>query len=95
DRLPLEFLVKKLASDTAASYGLTDRGVIAPGKKADLNIIDFEALSLCRPEVIYDLPTGGKRIMQRAKGYRHTFVSGIETLLDDELTGAHPGRIVC
>jgi N-acyl-D-aspartate/D-glutamate deacylase len=94
DRLPLELLVRKHASDTAASYGLTDRGVIAPGKKADLNIIDFDALSLRAPEVIYDLPTGGKRIMQRARGYRHTFVSGVETLRDDAPTGANPGRIV-
>jgi N-acyl-D-aspartate/D-glutamate deacylase len=93
-RLPLETLVRKHSRDTAASYGLTDRGVLAAGKKADLNIIDFDALSLCPPEVIYDLPTGGKRIMQRARGYRHTFVSGVETLCDDKPTGATPGRIV-
>ena len=93
-RLPLETLVRKHAHDTAASYGLNDRGVLAPGKKADLNIIDFDKLSLCPPEVIYDLPTGGKRIMQRARGYRHTFVSGIETLRDDTPTGATPGRLV-
>ena len=94
ERLPLEFLVRKLTGEAAASYGLHDRGVLAPGKKADINIIDPEAVRLLAPEVIYDLPTGGKRIMQKAKGYRHTFVSGIETLRDDTPTGALPGRIV-
>lgn len=93
-RLPLELLVRKHAAETAASYGLADRGTLEAGKKADINVIDFERLRLCRPEVIYDLPTGGKRIMQKARGYRHTFVAGVETLADDEPTGAMPGRLV-
>ena len=93
-QLPLELLVRKHAADTAASYGLSDRGTIEPGKKADINVIDFERLSLLPPEVIYDLPTGGKRIMQKARGYRHTFVAGVETLANDEPTGAMPGRLV-
>ena len=93
-RLPLELLVRKQTLDTAACYGLTDRGMLSPGKKADINIIDPERINLRPPEVIYDLPTGGKRIMQKAVGYRHTFVSGIETLRDDTPTGVLPGRLV-
>ena len=93
-RLPLELLVRKQTLDTATCYGLADRGVLSPGKKADINIIDPERINLRPPEVIYDLPTGGKRIMQKAVGYRHTFVSGIETLRDDTPTGALPGRLV-
>ena len=93
-RLPLEFLVRKQTLDTAACYGLTDRGVLAAGKKADITVFDPEAINLLPPEVIYDLPTGGKRIMQKARGYRHTFVSGVETLHDDTPTGAMPGRLV-
>ena len=93
-RLPLEFLVRKQTRDTAACYGLTDRGVLAVGKKADITVIDPETINLLPPEVIYDLPTGGKRIMQKARGYRHTFVSGVETLYDDRPTGVLPGRLV-
>jgi len=93
-RLPLEFLVRKQTLDTAACYGLTDRGVLAAGKKADINIIDPQKINLQPPEVIYDLPTGGKRIMQKATDYRHTFVSGVETLRDDTPTGDLPGRLV-
>ena len=93
-RLPLELLVRKHARDTAVCYGLNDRGVLAPGMKADINVIDPDAIRLLPPEVIYDLPTGGKRIMQKAKGYRHTLVSGVETLCDDTPTGAFPGRVV-
>ena len=92
--LPLEFLVRKQTLDTAACYGLTDRGVLAAGKKADINIIDAERINLLAPEVVYDLPTGGKRIMQKATGYRHTFVSGVETLHDDTPTGLFPGQLV-
>lgn len=92
--LPLELLVRKHTRDTAAHYGLLDRGVLAPGYRADINVIDFEALRLLRPEVVYDLPAGGKRLLQRAAGYRHTFVAGVETLCNDELTGARPGRLL-
>ncbi len=92
--LPLEFLVRKQTRDAALVYGFKDRGLIAPGMKADLNIIDFEQLGLNVPEVVYDLPAGGRRLIQRARGYRHTFVSGVETLVNDELTGALPGRLV-
>jgi N-acyl-D-aspartate/D-glutamate deacylase len=93
-RLPLEFLVRKQTRDTAAAYGLHDRGVLAPGYRADLNVIDFERLRLCKPEIVYDLPAGGRRLTQRAQGYRHTFVAGTEILCDDEHTGALPGRLL-
>ncbi len=94
ERLPLEHLVHKQTRRSALAYGLADRGLVAPGMKADLNVIDRDALALARPEIVYDLPTGGKRFIQRARGYRHTFVSGIETLQDDTLTGALPGRLI-
>ena len=84
----------KQTRGTAEAYGLFDRGLLAPGHKADINVIDFDALSLKRPEVVYDLPTSGRRLIQRAAGYRHTFVAGIETLRNDELTGERPGRLV-
>ena len=93
-QLPLEFLVRKQTRDSARSYGFTDRGVLAPGCKADINVIDFERLSVLKPEIVYDLPTGGRRFIQRARGYQHTFVSGVEILRDDELTGAQPGQLL-
>jgi N-acyl-D-aspartate/D-glutamate deacylase len=94
ERLPLEFLVRKQTRDSALSYGLHDRGVLARGMKADINVIDFERLDVARPEIVYDLPAGGRRFVQRARGYRHTFVSGTEILRDDELTGELPGRLI-
>ncbi len=92
--LPREFLVKKHTHDTAAAYGMRDRGTLLPGMKADVSVIDFENLALRHPEVIYDLPAGGRRLMQRATGYRHVFVSGIETLRNDTHTGELPGRLI-
>ena len=94
EKLPLEFLVKRQARDTAMAYGLSDRGLLAPGLKADINVIDFDRLRVLKPKVAYDLPAGGKRLVQRAEGYRHVFVAGVETLSDDEHTGALPGRLV-
>jgi N-acyl-D-amino-acid deacylase len=93
-KLPIEMLVHKQTLATAAVYGLKDRGVLAQGMKADINVIDFESLDLHAPEVAYDLPTGGRRLLQRAIGYRHTFVSGVEVIHHDELTGATPGRLI-
>ena len=92
--LPLEFLVRKQTRDCALAYGLKDRGVLAPGYRADLNIIDFGRLGMRKHEVVYDLPAGGRRLMQRADGYRHTFVAGVETLRDDEHTGSLPGKLL-
>ncbi|HWA14271.1 MAG TPA: amidohydrolase family protein [Burkholderiales bacterium] len=94
ERLPLEFVVAKHTRATAHAYGLRDRGVLVPGMRADLNVIDFDQLGVKRHEVVYDLPAGGKRLIQRAQGYRHTFVAGVETLQDDEHTGALPGRLL-
>ena len=92
--LPLEFLIQKHTRGNALAYGLLDRGLIAPGYKADINIIDFDQLTLLPPKVLYDLPAGGRRLVQQAKGYKHTFVSGIETVKDDEFTGALPGTLI-
>ena len=93
-RLPLEYLVHKQTCATARSYGLHDRGIIAPGYRADLNIIDFANLSLDLPTVVHDLPAGGKRIVQRSRGYRHTFVHGVEVACGGDDTGARPGRLL-
>lgn len=62
--------------------------------KADLNVIDFDRLALRKTEVVHDLPAGGSRLLQKARGYRHTFVSGVETLRDDAYTGELPGRLM-
>ena len=94
ERIDLEFLVQRQCRDTAAAVGLHDRGVLAPGYRADLNVIDFDRLRVHRPELLYDLPAGGRRIVQRADGYVHTVVAGIETYAEGEATGDLPGRLV-
>ena len=92
--LPLELVVHKMTQDTAQVYGLDDRGVIAPGYRADLNLIDYDALALETPEFVYDLPTGSKRIIQKAKGYSATICAGTVTYENGEHTGALPGRLI-
>jgi N-acyl-D-aspartate/D-glutamate deacylase len=94
EKLPLEFLVRKQTHDTAQLFGLTDRGTIEVGKKADINVIDMEALRLHSPRMAYDLPAGGRRIVQGASGYAATIVSGAVTRRDGVDTGARPGRLV-
>jgi N-acyl-D-aspartate/D-glutamate deacylase len=94
ERLPVEQLVKSQTADTAALVGLHDRGRIAPGLRADLNLIDFDALGICSPEIVYDLPAGGKRLVQKATGYRTTIQSGEITFEDGESTGALPGKLI-
>ena len=94
ERLPLEFLVNKQTRRTAETYGLLDRGLLQPGYKADFNIVDFARLSVGSPELIRDLPAGGKRLVQRPTGYTHTFVSGTEVASRGELTGLRPGQLV-
>ena len=94
EQLPLELVVSKQTWRTAQTYGLLDRGLVRPGYRADLNIVDHGALSVGRPELIFDLPAGGKRLVQRPTGYRNTFVAGVETMADGEFTGARPGRLV-
>jgi N-acyl-D-aspartate/D-glutamate deacylase len=93
-RLPVEWIVERQARATAHAVGLDDRGVLAPGYRADLNVIDFERLRVRRPEIRCDLPAGGKRFLQRAEGYRHTFVVGVEVFRDGSSTGELPGRLV-
>jgi N-acyl-D-amino-acid deacylase len=92
--MSLEFVVHKMTQDTAQVYGLQDRGVIAPGYKADLNLIDYAALRLHKPEMVYDLPAAGKRLIQKAEGYRATICSGVVTYENGEHTGALPGRLI-
>jgi N-acyl-D-aspartate/D-glutamate deacylase len=94
DRIPLEIAVKRQTSDTARLYGLLDRGTLAPGMKADVNLIDFHGLQLHEPEMVFDLPANGRRFIQRADGYRYTVVSGEVTYENGEPTGAMPGRII-
>jgi N-acyl-D-aspartate/D-glutamate deacylase len=93
-KLPLELVVSKLTRQTANLYGFGDRGVVAPGYKADLNVIDFDGLALKLPELVFDLPGGARRLIQRAEGYKATIVSGEVTLRDGEETGARPGKLV-
>jgi N-acyl-D-amino-acid deacylase len=93
-RLGLEQAIRLQTSRTAAAYGFTDRGVIAPGKRADLNLIDLEAMVLHAPEMAFDLPAGGRRLIQRADGYVATLVAGEVTMEHGRPTGQRPGRLV-
>jgi N-acyl-D-amino-acid deacylase len=94
ERLPLERVVAMQTRDTARLYGMNDRGVLAAGLKADINVIDFERLRILAPEMIFDLPAQGRRLVQRAEGYRATVVSGVVTFEDGVATGELPGRLV-
>ncbi|MGP0031874.1 MAG: N-acyl-D-amino-acid deacylase family protein [Acidimicrobiales bacterium] len=94
DLLPVSWLVEQLSSRPARAVGLHDRGVVAPGLRADLNVIDFDTLRCERPTMAYDLPAGGKRLLQGARGYRATIVAGAVIARDGESTGALPGRLV-
>jgi len=94
ERISLEQLVKWQTADAAATVGLRDRGLIAPGFKADLNLLDFDRLRLRKPHVVRDLPAGGRRLAQRAEGIVATIVSGVVTHIDGNPTGDLPGRLV-
>ena len=93
-RLPIELMVHHFTQRTAQHVGWFDRGVIAPGKLADINVIDMSALAAHPPSIVRDLPAGGRRLMQTASGYRHTFKAGVETFADGEHTGVLPGHLV-
>jgi len=93
-RFDLGWLIKRQTADTARAVGLLDRGTIAPGMKADLNVIDFARLAVESPQMAFDLPAGGKRLLQRATGYVATIVSGEITYRNGEATGALPGKLV-
>ena len=92
--LPLELLISKQSRDTAHWVGLHDRGVLKPGYRADINVIDFDKLQLHLPEINYDLPSSGRRLMQRASGYTATLVAGQVIYRDGTPTGAKPGKLV-
>jgi N-acyl-D-aspartate/D-glutamate deacylase len=94
EKLPLEYVIRKQSRDTAHLFGLTDRGTIEAGKKADINVIDMDALRLHPAAMAFDLPAGGHRILQGASGYAATIVSGTVTRRNDVDTGARPGRLV-
>lgn len=94
DRLPLEQVIKGMTLDTARIAGFHDRGLLRPGYKADLNIIDLDALTLHAPHARFDLPAGGRRLVQAASGYRATILSGQVTFQDGEPTGKLPGKLL-
>jgi len=93
-KFPVEWAVRRLTSETADFFGFKDRGRLKQGLKADVNIIDYDALQIRRPEVIFDLPAGGRRLVQRAEGYVTTIVSGTPIFENGEATGALPGKLV-
>jgi N-acyl-D-aspartate/D-glutamate deacylase len=94
DKLPLPLVIKRQTRDTAELYGLRDRGLLAAGFKADVNIIDYDNLKLHLPEIAYDLPGDARRLVQRADGYVATILSGEVVMRDGEPTGAMPGRVL-
>ncbi len=93
-RLPLEWVVRKQTADTAAAFGLTDRGTLTPGRRADLNLIAFDELTVGRPEMRFDLPAGARRLVQSTRGYEATVVAGEVVAERGADTGARPGRVV-
>jgi len=94
ERLPLEHIIKRQTQDTAAVYGLHDRGILAPGYKADINIIDYERLAFEPPKMVFDLPANGRRLIQNARGYVATIVSGEVIIENGVPTGALPGKLI-
>jgi len=94
EKIPLKDLVKWQTQDTAATVGLNDRGVLKPGYKGDVNIIDFEKLRLHSPKIVYDLPADGRRLGQSADGFVATIVSGVITYQNGVATGALPGKLI-
>jgi N-acyl-D-amino-acid deacylase len=93
-RLNLEYVIHRQTAQTAQLFGLYDRGAVAPGMRADLNIIDYENLGFDVPRMVFDLPANGRRLVQRGRGYLATFVAGEQTVDRDEFTGALPGRLI-
>ncbi len=94
EKLPIEWVIKRITRDNAMAIGLSDRGLLAPGLKADINVIDHARLRVRAPEVRYDLPAGGRRLVQETEGYDATIVSGLPVYLNGQATGALPGRLV-
>ncbi len=94
ERIPLEAIVERQTKRTAEFYGMKDRGTIEPGKKADLNVIDFDRLHIHAPEMVRDLPANGRRLVQKVDGYKYTICSGKVIYEDGQATGALPGKLV-
>lgn len=94
NKIPLEKLVHMQTQQTASQVGMLDRGVLKPGYKADVNVIDFEGLTIHEPTVVNDLPAGGRRLIQKATGYEHTIVSGKVAFQEGEPTGVLAGKLV-
>jgi N-acyl-D-aspartate/D-glutamate deacylase len=92
--ISIENAIKRQCSDTARLYGLNDRGQLLPGMLADINLIDMKTLNLGKPWMAFDLPAGGKRLLQKATGYRMTIKNGVVTFRDGEMTGELPGSLV-
>jgi N-acyl-D-aspartate/D-glutamate deacylase len=93
-RLGLEHVVQRQTRKTAELHGLLDRGIIAPGMRADINIINFDELSFEVPRVVHDLPAQGRRIVQQSSGYVATFCAGVQTVDHDTFTGEMPGKLL-
>ena len=93
-KLPLETVIKMQTSETARLLGINDRGILGEGYKADINIIDYQGLTLHEPEIINDLPAGGRRLVQKASGYEYTIVSGKIAFVNGEATGVLNGRLI-
>ncbi len=93
-KMDLPYVIHRQTQQTAEFYGLNDRGVLAPGYRADINVIDFDELNVDSPRMAWDLPTGAKRFVQHGMGYRYTIAGGEVTVEDDEFTGALPGRLI-
>ena len=92
--LDLEYVIHRQTAQTAELYGLHDRGTVTAGKRADLNIIDYDNLGFDVPRMAFDLPANGRRLVQRGRGYVATFVAGEQTVANDEFTGALPGHLI-
>ena len=93
-KVPLEMLVKRQTSETADFFGLADRGRLAPGLRADVNVIDFDGLQVQKPEIVHDMPANGRRFVQRVDGYQATICAGQPIFERGEHTGALPGKLV-
>jgi N-acyl-D-aspartate/D-glutamate deacylase len=94
DQLPLEFVVNKMTAQTAALYGLGDRGALVPGLLGDANVIDFDGLCLPLPELVHDLPAGARRFVQGSEGYVATIKRGTPILRGGEDQGERPGQLI-
>ena len=94
EKVPLPWAVKRITSDNARAIGLNDRGLLQAGYKADINVIDYERLAIGYPEVAYDLPSGGRRLIQKSEGIEATIVAGQTVYRNGKSTGNYPGRLI-